>query len=92
MLNITSKITESIICNTVDNHRREILQKKPIRLSHESHYYCTCTLLYCTVKYWKHFIDVGKVMGAIFIDFRKVFGSVSHDFLCYKIQAKSEGR
>ena len=32
-------------------------------------------------------MDEGKVVGAIFIDFRKAFDSVSHDILYYKMHA-----
>ena len=32
-------------------------------------------------------MDEGKVIGAIFIDFRKAFDSVSHDILHHKMQA-----
>ena len=36
---------------------------------------------------WKLSIDNGKVIGAIFIDFRKAFDSIDHNILGYKLQA-----
>ena len=84
MLSIPSKITESIICDTIDPHLNEVLQKNQWGyrkgLSSES------LLLYLT-ETWKQKMDEGKVVGAIFIDFRKAFDSVSHDILYYKMHA-----
>ena len=43
-------------------------------------------LLYLT-ETWNHHIDQGKVIGAIFIDFRKAFDSVCPAILSHKLQA-----
>ena len=80
MLSIHSKITESIICDTIDPHLNEMLQK------HQWGYgkgQSSESLLYLTES-WKQSIGEGKVVGAIFMDFRKVLDSVSHDILHYK--------
>ena len=65
MLSIPSKITESIICDTIDPHLNEVLQKNQWGyrkgLSSES------LLLYLT-ETWKQKMDEGKVVGAIFIE------------------------
>ena len=80
MLSIHSKITESIICDTIDPHLNEMLQK------HQWGYgkgQSSESLLYLTES-WKQSIGEGKVVGAIFMDFRKALNSVSHDILHYK--------
>ena len=42
-------------------------------------------LLYLT-ETWKANIDKGKVVGVIFIDFRKAFDCVDHEILGFKMQ------
>ena len=43
-------------------------------------------LLYLTES-WKHYMDEGKVIGAIVIDFRKAFDSVCREIMFYKMQS-----
>ena len=84
LLSIPSKITESVICESLDPYLRRVLQRNQWGyrkgLSSES------LLLYLT-EMWKLFIDNGKVIGAIFVDCRKAFDSVDHNILGYKLQA-----
>ena len=47
----------------------------------------TESLLLYLSETWKIHIDYGKVIGVIFIDFRKAFDSVDHEILFYKMQA-----
>ena len=47
----------------------------------------TESLLLYLSETWKINVDCGKVIGVIFIDFRKAFDSVDHDILFYKMQA-----
>ena len=83
MLNIPSKITESVVCETLDKHLENVIQENQWGyrkgLSTES------LLLYLT-ETWKANIDKGKVVGVIFIDFRKAFDCVDHEILGFKMQ------
>ena len=36
---------------------------------------------------WKREIDDGKMVGVVFIDFKKAFDTVAHEVLSYKFQA-----
>ena len=84
MLSIPSKIAEGVICETLDKHLEKTIQKNQCSfrkgLSTES------LLLYLT-ETWKHYIEKGKVIGAIFIDFKKAFDSVDHKVLENKLRA-----
>ena len=84
MLSIPSKVVESVLCGTIDPHLNEVLHDNQWGyrrgLSSES------LLLYLT-ETWNHHIDQGKVIGAIFIDFRKAFDSVCPAILSHKLQA-----
>ena len=84
MLSILSKITEGVICETLDKHLENTIQKNQWGfrkgLSAES------LLLYLT-ETWKHYIEKGKVIGAIFIDFKKTFKSVDHKVLENKLMS-----
>ena len=77
MLNIPSKITELVACETMDKHLENVIQDNQWGyrkgLSTES------LLLYLT-EIWKANIDKGKVVGVIFTDFRKAFDCVDHEF------------
>ena len=35
---------------------------------------------------WKHIIDRGEIVGALFIDFRKAFDAIDHHILLEKLQ------
>ena len=86
MLNLNSKILESIVCDSIDKHLSStgILHlnqwgfKKGI--STES------LLLYLT-ETWKKAIDSGYKIGVIFVDFKKAFDTIDHQVLKYKLQA-----
>ena len=84
MLSIPSKTTEGVICETLDKHLEKTIQKNQWGfrkgLSTES------LLLYLT-ETWKYYIEKGKVIGAIFIDFKKAFDSVDHKALENKLRA-----
>ena len=83
MLNIPSKITESVACETLKKHLENVIQENQWGyrkgLSTES------LLLYLT-ETWKANIDKGKVVGVIFTDFRKAFDCVDHEILGFKMQ------
>ena len=84
MLSIPSKITEGVICETLNKHLEKTIQKNQWGfrkgLSAES-------LLLYLIELWKHYIEKGKVIGVIFIDFKKAFDSVDHKVLENKLRA-----
>ena len=84
LLSIPSKITESVICDNIDSHLKTVLQKN--QWGYRKGVSTESLLLYLS-ETWKINVDCGKVIGVIFIDFRKAFDSVDHDILFYKMQA-----
>ena len=57
MLSIPSKISESVLCDTIDVHLNEDLHQNQSGVI-ESHFYCYS---YPTES-WKHYMDEGKVL------------------------------
>ena len=47
----------------------------------------TETLLLLLTETWKQALDLGKVVGVLFVDFRKAFDTVDHTILQQKLQA-----
>lgn len=47
----------------------------------------TETLLLLLTESWKQALDLGKVVGVLFVDFRKAFDTVDHTILQQKLQA-----
>ena len=84
MLSIPSKVSEAVICESLDKHLAKVSQSNQWGfkkgLSTES------LLLYLT-ETWKYQIENGKVIGTIFVDFTKAFDSVDHSILHHKLQA-----
>lgn len=84
MLNLNSKILESIVCDSLDYHlvTNELIHsnqwgfKKGV--STES------LLLYLT-EAWKKAIDDGYKVGVLFVDFKKAFDTVDHTILKDKL-------
>lgn len=76
-----SKITESAICDNIDNDLSNVLQKN--QWGYRKGVSTESLLLYLT-ETWKINIDHGNVVGVIFTDFRKAFESVYHEVLFYK--------
>ena len=79
-----SKITESVICDNIDNDLSNVLQKN--QWGYRKGVSTESLLLYLT-ETWKINIDNGNVVGVIFTDFREAFESVCHEVLFYKMQA-----
>lgn len=81
MLNIPSKIAKSALCDTIDLNLNDVLHQN--QLGYRKGISSESLLLYPTES-WKQ-MDEGKVIGAIFIDFRKAFDSVCPEILFYKM-------
>ena len=84
LLNLNSKILESIVCDSMDKHLKDN------SLLHENQWgfkkgQSTETRLLFLTETWVTAIDNGSAVGVIFVDFRKAFDTINHDILEYKI-------
>ena len=84
LLSIPSKVTESIICDNIDEHLNTVIHEN--QWGYRKGISTNSLLLYIT-ELWKMNLDKKNVIGAIFIDFRKAFDSVDHTILNYKMDA-----
>ena len=83
MLSISSRITESAICDELDKHLQTVLLD--IQWGYRKGKPSETMLLYLS-ETWKRNIDSGKVVGVILIDFRKAFDTVNHNILHQKMK------
>lgn len=86
MLSLPGKLLESQFCSILDNH----LQMHNIYSDNQWGFRkgrSTETLLLSMTERWRMALDNNKVIGAIFIDYRKAFDTVSHELLPHKLQA-----
>ena len=86
MLSIPGKLLESQACKIIDDHldAHELLSDKQWGFRKGR---STEGLLMRLTENWKRKIDDGKIVGVVFIDFKKVFDTVPHEVLSYKLQA-----
>ena len=86
LLSIPSKILESIVCKTLDDHLQEyeLLHKHQwgFRKNHSTEQ----ALLHMTER-WRISLDNNQYVGVFFLDFQKAFDSVNHEILAKKLQA-----
>ena len=86
LLSIPSKMFEYIICNTIDQHltAQNLITDRQWGftkgVSPDMH-------LINMTETWREHIEQGKLIGIIFLDFRKAFDSVCHRTLLLKLQA-----
>ena len=85
MLCLPSKILEGQICNQIDDHVEANNLSTNCQWGYKKGI-STETLLLKMREDWKVAIDHGKVVGVIFVDFRKAFDAVSHPVLMEKIE------
>ena len=86
MLNLNSKILESIICDSLDKHLSETGILHPNQWGFKKGISTESLLLYLT-ETWKKAIDAGYKVGVIFVDFKKAFDTVDHRILESKLLA-----
>ena len=86
LLNLTSKVYEGILATVLDKHNDSHNLSNPNQWDFKKGTSTETLLLYQT-ETWKAALDAKRVVGVIFIDFRKAFDMVNHKILSYKLQA-----
>ena len=85
MLSIPSKILEGQICRPLNNHLDIHELSTPAKWGFKEGKSIESLLLHMTED-WRKALDRKKVIGILFIDFRKAFDSVNHIILKKKLQ------
>ena len=85
-MSISSNLSEHQVCFIIDEFLNESSLKSPSQWGFTKGLSAEGMLLTMTDR-WKMDLDKGMSVGAIFVDFRKVFDSISHNILSLKLQA-----
>ena len=88
LLSVPSKLVEDVIGKGLDKNIAEIGTATSNQWGYKKGISSETLLLYLTEK-WKFALDDKKVIGALFIDFRKAFDTVCHSTLNHKLHAMS---
>ena len=72
---IPSKMTESVICDSINDHLDKVIQRN--QWGFRKGFSTNSLLLYIT-KMWKRNLDKRNVVCTVLIDFRKAFDSMDH--------------
>ena len=86
LLNVPRKVYESIICDQLDSH----ITKNGLSNKHQWGFTkgkSTELLMLHLTETWKNALDQGKIIGVLFINFKKAFDLVCHQTLALKLQA-----
>ena len=86
MLSLPGKLLENQFCRVLDEH----LQIHNLYSNNQWGFgkgRSTETLLISITERWRAALDDNKTVGAIFIDFRKAFDTISHELLPLKLRA-----
>ena len=86
MLNLNSKVLESIVSGTVDKHLSKVGSLHPHQWGFKKGQSTETLLLYMT-ETWKDALDKGYKVGVIFVDFKKAIDTTDHEILKFKLQA-----
>lgn len=86
LLSVPSKVIEHLLCSQLKSHLLEHNLQNEHQWGFRPKRSTEDALLYMTEK-WRKAIDSGKVVGIVFIDFKKAFDSVSHQILLKKLSA-----
>ena len=84
MLNLNSKILESVVCDSLDHHLGTNELIHPNQWGFKKGLSTELLLLYLT-ETWKKAIDDGYKVGVLFVDFKKAFDTVDHAILKTKL-------
>ena len=85
ILSVPSKILESCVCDIITDHVTQNELITAIQWAYRPRH-STELLLAHLNETWRKEVDLGHVVGVIFIDFKKTFDSVSHPILIRKLQ------
>lgn len=77
MLNLSNKILESVVCDSLDHHLGTNELIHPNQWGFKKGVSTESLLLYLT-ETWKKAIDDGYKVGVLFVDFNKSFNTVDH--------------
>ena len=86
LLSVPSKVIEHLLCSQLKSHLLEHNLQNEHQWGFRPKRSTEDALLYMTEK-WRKAINSGKVVGILFIDFKKAFDSVSHQILLKKLSA-----
>ena len=85
VLPVISRLFERLVANQLYQHRNDngyfsLEQSGFLRL------HSTVTCLLKNTDDWYNGLDLGKLVGVVFIDLKKAFDTVDHDILCRKLE------
>jgi hypothetical protein len=86
LLSVASKVLERVILSQINNH----IDSNNLMSNHQWGFRSgrsTESILLHIVEKWNKALDEGKIIGVLFIDFKKAFDSVPHGLLMKKLQA-----
>lgn len=86
LLSIPSKVIERFLCNQLQNHLTSLNLQNQNQWGFKTQRSTEDLLLHLT-ETWRKALDQKKVIGVIFLDFKKAFDSISHDILLQKLSA-----
>lgn len=86
LLCIPSKVAERFVCSQLENHLRTFNLQSEHQWGFKAQRSTEDLLLHMTES-WHKALDEGKVIGVLFLDFKKAFDSISHEILLKKLSA-----
>ncbi len=85
ILPVVSKVIEKVVCNQLVEHLNlGLFPLHPMQFGFRAHHSTETANCYF-VEQIKSSLDRGGVVGAVFLDFKKVFDTVNHNFLLSKL-------
>ena len=84
VLHVISKLFEKLVFNQLYQYMKE----NGLFTSDQSGFLRLHSTLTCLLKMsddWYNGLDLGKLVGLVFIDLKKAFDTVDHDILCIKL-------